>query len=90
MLLHSFIHSSVPSSYLPVTSIACRVGDEVSAANMEGQTDISHIWDSILENMRQERSCGQNKEYRYCETSGVWGAIDSSECCMFSLSFIYF
>lgn len=47
-------------------------------------------WDSILENMRQERSCGQNKEYRYCETSGVWGAIDSSECCMFSLSFIYF
>lgn len=40
-------------------------------------------WDSILENMRQERSCGQNKEYRYCETSGVWGAIDSSECCMF-------
>lgn len=49
VLFDLFIHSSVPSSYLPVTSIACRVGDEVSAANIEGQTDISHMWDSILE-----------------------------------------
>lgn len=37
-------------------------------------------WESIAENMNQERSCGSHKEYRYCGTSGVWGEIDSSEC----------
>lgn len=43
------LNSSLPSSYLPVTSIACRVGDEVSSNNVNGKTDISHIWDSVLE-----------------------------------------
>ena len=43
-------------------------------------------WEAALENTYQERACGDHKEYRFCETFGVWGAIDSSECCMLFFS----
>ena len=38
-------------------------------------------WNAVLENTFQERACGSNVEYRYCEASGVWGETDSSRCC---------
>lgn len=39
-------------------------------------------WNSILENRTQERACGNNIEYRFCDKGGVWATPDSSRCSM--------
>ncbi|KAK8829536.1 hypothetical protein WA556_005454, partial [Blastocystis sp. ATCC 50177/Nand II] len=39
---------SLPSSFLPATSLACRVGEDVLQVNGDAQTDVSHIWDPVV------------------------------------------
>ena len=42
------LRSSLPSSYLPATSLACRVGEDVLEMSGDTQTDVSRIWDPTV------------------------------------------
>ncbi|KNB43549.1 3-hydroxyisobutyrate dehydrogenase [Blastocystis sp. subtype 4] len=42
---HTF---ALPSSYAPVTSVACRIGEDVIQSNRSDQIDVSQVWRPIM------------------------------------------
>ena len=42
------ILSALPSSYAPVASVACRIGEDVIQSNRSDQIDVSQVWRPIM------------------------------------------
>ena len=40
--------STLPSVYFPVTSAACKAGEEAIRSSSNAQADVSHMWDLIF------------------------------------------